>query len=762
MQKYQNSATTLRGDAIRGASITVTTLAGDLATLYSDNGVTQQANPIVTGRDGEYSFYAVNGRYNLSISAPGFANDSVTDFSLADPLETVADAAAAGSAAAQAIKTQIDHRYRGALAADPATRTDGTANQPGDEYFSTVTSRKMVYRAGGWLDFELSASTSANASEASRQATLVQAGLAATAKTGAEAAQALAQAAALASAVSLAAKDTIALGRASVADNVAFWVKPNATDGLARYTNYLRTSSTTQAYIADLVLGTEFTQKTEQLLNIAPTGFAQAVVDKDGLAAGGWKDDGTFAAKAAEIETLIAGNLSANALGVTGGDALQAGAPTGFVSAPVDQYGLSPGGWKDDGTWAAHSIEAQYLNGLPTALLPNFKFKGNYVTDIIHLISYGQSLSLGNGGTFIQTDMVLFDSLMFSAGVRVQEGAGTVAANHAAFVPLVSVLNATTGNGETPVANAAATIKRLILAENGLAHTDHRYQILVSAPGVSNTAIDGLKKGSAGYANLIADVTYGYALAQAAGKSYSVPTIFWSQGEADYNLGTTYAVYLAAFLQLYADLNADLKAITGWLFDVRIVAFQCVAAGVSPATVGLAQVEASRLNANILIACPSYSLPHLSAGNAHLTGPGYGMLGTYYGVTHKRASIDEVPCKPLDCVSAMRQGKLITLQFAVPVRPLVLDNALQVAVTNGGFSLVDNVGTAIAITSVTVTGPATVQIVAATAPPASSEVRYAYLEGGNLRDSQGLTLSANLKVAAPSHNACLAFKKTLA
>jgi lysophospholipase L1-like esterase len=189
MQKYQDQARTLRGDAINGASITVTTLAGALATLYSDNGVTLQANPIVTGRDGEYAFYAADGRYNISISAPGFAGDLISDYSMGDPLTMVATAAAAGAAASQAIKTQIDHRYRGALTADPATRTDGSANQAGDEYFNTVTSRKMVYRAGGWLDFELSASTSANASEVSRLAAVASATAAATAKTAAEAAR---------------------------------------------------------------------------------------------------------------------------------------------------------------------------------------------------------------------------------------------------------------------------------------------------------------------------------------------------------------------------------------------------------------------------------------------------------------------------------------------------------------------------------------------------------------------------------------------
>lgn len=101
------------------------------------------------------------------------------------------------------------------------------------------------------------ASDSADASEASRQAAVTAADNAAFAKVGAEAARDASQAAALASAVALAAKDTIALGRAAVADGAVFWVKPNVTDGLIRFTAYTRVSSITQAFIGSLVLGSE-------------------------------------------------------------------------------------------------------------------------------------------------------------------------------------------------------------------------------------------------------------------------------------------------------------------------------------------------------------------------------------------------------------------------------------------------------------------------------------------------------------------------
>jgi hypothetical protein len=163
-------------------------------------------------------------------------------------------------------------RYYGALNADPTVNPLGGAIIDGDMYFRTSAPvGMMVYRSGAWINYEASsvaasaaATGSATASEVSRVASGVFAGLAATARTAAEAARDLAQAASLASAVALAAKDTIALGRASVADGATFWVKPNPTDSLTRFTNYLRNTSTTQTFVMSQATGTDQDALTER------------------------------------------------------------------------------------------------------------------------------------------------------------------------------------------------------------------------------------------------------------------------------------------------------------------------------------------------------------------------------------------------------------------------------------------------------------------------------------------------------------------
>lgn len=104
---------------------------------------------------------------------------------------------------------------------------------------------------------EASAEVSAASASDSAEAAAVSEASAELAATRAEDARDEAQAAAISSALSLAAYDTIALGRAAVSDGQTFWVKPNATDSLTRYTNFLRVSSSEHTFVASVVSGNE-------------------------------------------------------------------------------------------------------------------------------------------------------------------------------------------------------------------------------------------------------------------------------------------------------------------------------------------------------------------------------------------------------------------------------------------------------------------------------------------------------------------------
>lgn len=108
MQKHEdNLAARINGNALQplaGASVTVTDDATGLpAALYSDDGVTPLAQPIITGNEGEYAFYAANGEYTVTFSGTRFATFT-RKVILADPSDNpylTQAAAAAPTGAAQ-------------------------------------------------------------------------------------------------------------------------------------------------------------------------------------------------------------------------------------------------------------------------------------------------------------------------------------------------------------------------------------------------------------------------------------------------------------------------------------------------------------------------------------------------------------------------------------------------------------------------------------------------------------------------------------
>lgn len=131
----------------------------------------------------------------------------------------------------------------------------------------------------------------AQATEAGRQQAVQAAGDAAAARQAAEAARLLAEqerqaaeAAAVAAALRAGYYDTIAAGRAAVADGESFAVRAGGADGLARPTIYRRDSATTQTAMVTIVTPSEVDEisaRAPALLPIQDGGFA--VVDSNGV-----------------------------------------------------------------------------------------------------------------------------------------------------------------------------------------------------------------------------------------------------------------------------------------------------------------------------------------------------------------------------------------------------------------------------------------------------------------------------------------------
>lgn len=94
MQQYIDTVTTAAGAAVSGASVLVKNYPADTtATIYSDDGVTPQSNPMTTDALGRFSFYALDGRYSLVISKPTVITQlTLTDsVLLADPADATTE-----------------------------------------------------------------------------------------------------------------------------------------------------------------------------------------------------------------------------------------------------------------------------------------------------------------------------------------------------------------------------------------------------------------------------------------------------------------------------------------------------------------------------------------------------------------------------------------------------------------------------------------------------------------------------------------------
>ena len=97
--------------------------------------------------------------------------------------------------------------------------------------------------------------------------------------------------------------------------------------------------------------------------------------------------------------------------------------------------------------------------------------------------------------------------------------------------------------------------------------------VCVFADGRGGTAISNLIKGSYPYDALIQDIKSSYEEAKKKGMEFFVPAVCWMQGESDM-FDYTRVDYRKLLCQFAADVNRDVKSITGQKRDVKIVGYQ--------------------------------------------------------------------------------------------------------------------------------------------------------------------------------------------
>lgn len=389
-------------------------------------------------------------------------------------------------------------------------------------------------------------------------------------------------------------------------------------------------------------------------------------------------------------------------------------------------------------------------------------------TDLMHIFSYGQSLSRGTRATPAISTTQPYSNLTFAGGVLPKTG------DHSTFKPLVEEVFGV--EGETPTSGMLNNFVKAQVDKGDLATN---WKMIGTAPGQEGRTIAELKKGTANYTGLIAQVQSAYNIAQTRNETYSVWNMAWTQGENDYaGAGTSQAIYLAELLKLRDDFELDVKAITKQALKPTIVMYQTAGHRHSyylkdTMFVALAQLQAANENADIIMACPIYNLPHYG-DNLHLTADSSYQLGRYYAKALNYSLFKGDKWQPLQPTNVFWQGKIIDIEFNKS--GLVIDTAIVTATHNMGFDLRSGTTLLNTITSVTVTDSNRVRLVLSAAPATGTILSYSRgrvgdsptagpITGarGNLRDNAGDTdnYTDSKGVMRYMHNWCAMFEKTL-
>jgi hypothetical protein len=375
--------------------------------------------------------------------------------------------------------------------------------------------------------------------------------------------------------------------------------------------------------------------------------------------------------------------------------------------------------------------------------------------DWVGIVGNGQSLSVGvEGIPPISTSAQGFPNLQLSyqgpAPCTPFDGRGTFS-----LVPLVEPirprLNCGTLSeypdnivGETPHSGMA---RQLTLLQRAATASD--YVTVHTVAGWTGRAINFIDKtgGRRGYPGTISEAQTIKTLANAAGKTFGYGAIIFTHGEADWNNPN----YGAAVRQLYLDYNTDLKAVTGQTEDIPMLLTQQSTYPLDGDPAGERALSAQaqwRLGIDnpgqIIVVGPKYQYSYAPDG-VHLDAGSYQRLGQKYAQVYYQVAVDKRPWQPLQPISVVRNGAVISVRFNVPNPPLLWEETIppphqggkHTAWRNGrGFEVQDSLGE-IPIQWVRIVGD-TVEIRLAYTPVGSGlVVRHAMTQDGGFPGRRG-------------------------
>lgn len=343
-------------------------------------------------------------------------------------------------------------------------------------------------------------------------------------------------------------------------------------------------------------------------------------------------------------------------------------------------------------------------------LLPNIKQKK---TDVIGGGTYGQSLSRGSGSRPVVSTIQVHNNITFKSGVLPRESDPH---DYSDTKPLVEERwNPIGAEGESPTSGMLNKISELAL------RGDEILTFFGHSGGQGGTALENLSKGTKRYNEQLIMYQSAFNLCQSRNLSYSVGYIGFVQGESNYNRGNSRKDYKQIEVKLKRDFDTDIQLITNQDFVPIMLTYQTASHHVAVprrdhVNIALAQLDAHRENVDIVMACSMYAIEYLT-DNLHLTADSSQQLGKYLGKAahHMWRYVHDqepTPFRPLEPEHVLWQGKVIDIEFNVPVGDLTLDTDLVKETFNYGFDIwIDDVVQENAIKSASIVDKNRVRIV---------------------------------------------------
>ncbi len=348
--------------------------------------------------------------------------------------------------------------------------------------------------------------------------------------------------------------------------------------------------------------------------------------------------------------------------------------------------------------------------------------------DVNQIATLGDDLALGTIANGVTTQ-----NLVFNTGILTDNGTDFIG------MPL---------GGDGGMTISAAYHTRTII-ENGAAEDDDYsgYEILGTVAGLASGKLADLAKGQVTYNKLITQITEGRNIATGKALSYKFQAVNILQGDSD--AGTDTATYRADLVQLVTDLNTDINSTLGTSVAIPVFVTQS-----SDPLIAVAQYRAARQSPNLYIAAPGYF-----TNNA--TEAGRSLLGHYAAKPYQGVAFGSTGWTPVSPSNIVKVGDKVTIEFNVPVEPLVIDETIVTNPGNAGFELFDEDGQ-IDITGVAVVDGNKVEITASRVIGGNARVEYASSNAtprGNIRDSdtQAATFGGD-----PLYNWAVAFEENIA